>query len=381
MGKIEKTLLILIYLGINNLFIFKYGIRQNYIDVLYLLLVFPLVIFLIFYSVNRYNFNPKNSKIIYFFIVLLFFSFSIVLNILIDGNNLNVDRWSAMDVSISAILDGKYPYMQLDHLNGRSSNLPGLILIGLPFYLLGNVGYLQSFTFLLFAYTLHKTINNYKAKILGILLLISSLFYLWEVFVKSDLMSNFIIILCFITLWYKKYNNQELKKPFLLGVLTSFVFFTRLVSIIPLIIFLFNAFIKSSVLKKILFMISSILTISILSFIVLKNCPSLNVFKNYNPFSLQNRQLPLIISVIMIIIPFFYSKKSITLASLIKYCLIFISVPIFFSFFLSVFKYGLHDIIYNSVFDLSYFNILTPFLIYYIALRYNKTLGMSKING
>lgn len=380
MGKIEKLLLTLVYIGINSLFIFKYGVRQNYIGVLYLLVLFPLVQYILYYFINQLPLTAKKGKLLFFITVFFFFSITIVINVLIDGNSLNVDRWSAMEVSIAGIFDGKYPYMQSDHMNGRSSNLPGLLFMGIPFYLLGNIGFLQSFTFLLFAYTLNRTMNHYKSKILGLLFLITSLFYLWEVYVKSDLMSNFIIILCFIVLWYKKYGDKEFKHPFLLGILSSFVLFTRLISIIPISIFLFKEFSKSSIRKKTVFLTSSILTVSILSIIALKDCPSWDVFYTYNPISLQNRNLPFAISLIMIVIPFFYSKKWKALPEIIRSCMIFIFIPIFLSFSISHYKYKFDYIIYNSVFDISYFNIFTPFLIYYITLRYDMLLNTNSTN-
>ena len=38
------------------------------------------------------------------------------------------------------------------------------------------------------------------------LLLIGAPSYLWEIYVKSDLMSNIIIFLCFILLWHNKHG-------------------------------------------------------------------------------------------------------------------------------------------------------------------------------
>ncbi len=372
MKKIEDIFLLILYLSINFLFIYKYGIRQNYINEFVLIIAYSFLLLTFFYFLNRIKLRKSTSKIIYLSTVILFFLFTIFINIYIDGNNVNVDRWSAMETSISALFNNQYPYAALDHLNGRSSNFPGLIIIGLPFYLMGNIGLLQSFTFLLFSFIIYKSIHNFKAKILGLFLLISSISFLWEVYVKSDLMSNFIIILSFISFWYLKYKNVNLKKTSLLAGFSSFLLFTRLVSIIPLTLLIFKAFINSSLNKKLTYIIVSTLTLSILTFIVLHNCPSIEVFNNNNPIKLQNRQLPFFISLIMVIIPFFYSKKVNSLDDLIKYSLIFLFIPVLISFLISIFKNGLFNIIYYSAFDISYFNIIMPFLIFYIAIRYNN---------
>jgi hypothetical protein len=282
-----------------------------------------------------------------------------------------------MEASISALLNNQYPYAAIDHLNGRSSNLPGLLIIGLPFYLIGNIGFLQSFTFLLFSFTIYKSIQNYKAKILALFLLIFSISFLWEIYVKSDLMSNFIIILSFISLWYLKYKNTYLENPSLLAGISSFLLLTRLISIIPLTLLIFKAFMNSPFKKKLEFILITTSTILVLVFMVLYNCPNMEVFKSNNPITLQNRQLPFYISLIVIIIPFFFSKKINSLNLLIKFSLIFLFIHVFISFIISVFNFGIFDIINNSVFDISYFNIIMPFLIYYIAIKYDNYLEIS----
>ncbi|MCK4562818.1 MAG: hypothetical protein KAT78_07925, partial [Flavobacteriaceae bacterium] len=260
----------------------------------------------------------------------------------------------------------------VDHLGGRSSNLPGLIIIGIPFYLLGSVGLLQSFSFLLFAYTIYKIITNEKAKLFGLVLLTSSVSFWWEVYVKSDLMSNFIIILNFLVLWYCKFKNDTINKPRFLGIIGGLLLLTRLVSIIPLTLLLFKPFLKSNFNKKIVFIGYAFITFTLLSFLVLKDCPSYDVFKVYNPFSLQNRQLPFFLSLFFILIPFYYSNKITSLTLLIKFSVVFISIPVITSFVLSFIKYSFHDIIHNSAFDLSYFNIISPFLIFYMIILLDK---------
>ena len=176
MLRIEKIILFLLYFGINSLFIYKYGIRQDHIPISLLLVGFPILVLTIVYFILNFNLKSSRLKITYVTITIVFFLFTIFLNFIINGDSLNVDRWSAMEITISSILNNTYPYSAIDHLNGRSSNLPGLIVIGIPFYLLGNIGLLQSFSFLLFSYTIYITVTNDKAKLIGLFLLISSVF-------------------------------------------------------------------------------------------------------------------------------------------------------------------------------------------------------------
>ncbi|WP_090118670.1 hypothetical protein [Lutibacter oricola] len=310
---------------------------------------------------------------LFFIIVFTFFIFTIVLNNFVDGNTLIVDRWSAIDVSVHAVLNGEYPYSIPNHLGQYSSNLPSLVIIGLPFYLFGDVGFLQSFTFLFFAYILHKSFTNYKVKLLGILLLISSIFYLWEVYTKSELMSNFIFVLGFIVLWSKKYSKSLFKKSFLLGVITSFIALTRIPVLIPLVIFLFKDFLNTSIKKKIYFIISSMVVTLFLGFVVLKDCPNIEVLKNYNPLTLQGNKTPLLISLISLLLPFFISFKVKNEAiNTVLYSIPIILIPILGHFLSSWFNYGFEKTIFNSFADISYFNMVSPLLIYYIIYSFNK---------
>ena len=202
MKYIFKIIPLILYFGINNLFLYKYGIRQNAINIYALLILFNVLSVFIIFFLKKIEINESFLKIAFWCIVISFFCFTIVLNIKVGGSNLNVDRWSAMSVSIKALLENNYPYTELDHLNQGSSNLPSLFIIGLPFYLLGNIGFIQSFSFLFYTFLIYKTIKSPKARLAGILLLITSIFYLWEIYVKSDLMSNFIFILGFILLTF-----------------------------------------------------------------------------------------------------------------------------------------------------------------------------------
>ncbi|WP_309609813.1 hypothetical protein [Flavobacterium sp.] len=112
----------IVLLGVNLLFVYKYSVRQNFIPAGLYMLVFILIFTPILFMnnfeikfVNKFNLK-KIYKIASVLIALVLFV--IIYNI--DGNKLNVDRWSAMDVGIEALLHGNYPYTATDHLNGRT---------------------------------------------------------------------------------------------------------------------------------------------------------------------------------------------------------------------------------------------------------------------
>jgi len=296
------------------------------------------------------------------------------LNISIDGNTLNVDRWSAMEVGIRALLNGQYPYSAIDHLGGRTSNLPTLIFLGIPFYLLGNIGFLQSFSFILFSYIVFIAFNNYKDRLFCLLLLILSPSYLWEIYVKSDLMSNFIIILMLMVIVQIKISKKERINPLILSFVSTAAILTRLTAIIPITLLLFKKFYNYSLKEKTLFIIVSLITITLFGYICLNKVSDFNHFKQHNPFELQNRQLPFFISFITILIPLIYSFQISNLKLLIKSSVFFLLLPILLAMLINISNNGIYTSIFNSSFDISYLNIVMPFLLILLTYDYKILL-------
>jgi hypothetical protein len=365
----------ILYLFVNLIFVYKYGSRQDFINVNYLLLFYAIIVVFFIALSHKTAFTEKSSKYLFALITFFVFLITIVANMFVDGYSLNVDRWSAMSSTINGWLSGEYPYTMPTHLGGRSSNLPFLLIIGLPFYLLGDVGFLQSGTFLLFSFLLHISLKSSKAKLLGIGLLALSTSFMWEVYAKSDLMSNFVILLSFIVIYFKKFGNENISKPITFGSIASLLFLTRLVTAIPLTLLFFKGFLKSTWRVRILFVVAFLLVSSILIAMVLINYPTFDILFRYNPILLQNRQLPLFISVVTLIIPFYYSFRIKSINHLLWYSFLLLLLPVIVGFNLYIYNYGFNEVIHMSKFDISYFNIFMPFTIFFIANRYDSIMN------
>ncbi|MCB0475923.1 MAG: hypothetical protein KDC69_09610, partial [Flavobacteriaceae bacterium] len=279
----------------------------------------------------------------------------------IDKTQLNTDRWSAMTAAIRALLNFDYPYTALDHMGGRSSNFPGLLLIGIPFYLLGNVGFLEIFTFLATLLFLVKSkIPNHR-KVLILLLLLLSPAWWWEIITGSDLMSNIILVIFFILIWHQKYPGDYFRKPVLLGLLTAIFMLTRGIVIIPLAIFLFKAFVDAPPIKKFQFT-SSFLTATILLVLpVILLAPDTDTLMHYNPIVLQTRHMPYWIQILTIASSFLLSFGAKDISAVFFRSFLVLSSAILVTLVISLSKYGLNESIVNSVFDISYLGMLIPF--------------------
>lgn len=365
--KIRIISYLFLFLLINSIFIIKYGSRQNFISIEIALFFYLISIASILLIINYYD---KFTKPILRYLFVFFAIFLVIIaNYLVDPMTLNVDRWSAMEVGIKALLNGEYPYTATDHMNGRTSNLPGLMLIGLPFYLMNDVGLLQVFTFLLFSFFTLQVLPSAKEKILSILLLLMSPSFFWEVIVKSDLMSNIFLGLLFIIIIRKKIESKIPINPFGLGLITSLLLMTRIVVFIPITLLLFHFFTQQNLVYKLKLILSIAVGIFLLISMVLINCPSLEILKEFNPLNLQSHYTPTALNLIVLILPIFLSHKIKNVNSLLFFSLLVMAIPIIYSFINVWYQYGMKSILINSSFDISYLGMLIPFLVILIPLN------------
>ena len=376
--KLKLILPFFTYIVINSIFVLKYTLKQSQFNTTTLTVLYAIAILLLAYVYTRVNLKHY-YKPLFIIGVISFFFFTIYLNIVVDGYTLNVDRWSAMTVGIEALLHGEYPYSAIDHLGGRTSNLPTLFFIGIPFYLIGNLGFLQSFAFLVFVYALFIIFKNYRDRLFCFALLVLSPAYLWEIYVKSDLMSNFIFVLLFVVIVQNRIFENKKINTGVLSFLSATLLLSRLTAIIPLTLLLFKTFYNFSLRKKIVFVTISILTLSLFTFICFNQVESLEHFKQHNPFELQNRQLPTLVSFITILIPTMYSFKIKNLQSLIQATTYFMLIPIMIALILNISEDGLYYNVIGSGFDISYFNIAMPFLLLLLTFEFKNVTKNSTL--
>lgn len=361
----KKYSTIFIYLMINSLFIVKYGERFN----MALLGAYLAVIAGLSFFYIKITLKEIFYKSLFWIGVISFFIFSVFLNYKIDGNSLNVDRWSAMEIGIKAILNGKYPYNIPDHMGWESSNLPMLIVLGIPFYLLfGSVGYLQSFIFLLFCYLIFKIFDNYKQRSAILILLFLSPSYLWEVYVKSDLFSNFVLICGFTYLIWKRFLSEEKLKPELVSFFTALLFLTRLSAVIPLTVLLFKMFWSFSLKEKFRFIIIFVLSVSVILYVFFHNVPNSEILMKHNPFMIQGAKQPLLLSFSYIALALILSFRLKSFYEIINWSGMLLFICVLVPFIMYFAELGYTEMIVNSSFDISFFNMCMPFVLVALVL-------------
>lgn len=357
---------LIIYLVINGLFIIKYGafgLAGNAV----LFGIYSAFVILTSVFLNRIELREVSLKYFFWAIVAVFFIFTLILNHHVKLESLKVDRLDALDMGIKAVLNGEYPYNQVNRLGNESSNLPVLILMGVPFYLiLGSAVYLQNFCFLLFSFIVFSYFSTYKARILALLLLVLSPAYLYELYVKSDLLSNFIIAAGFVLLIWNRFIKASNLKLSAVAVGSALLVLTRIPLIIPLAIILVKKWFTLKAKNKILFVSIFVITIATVVSVFVYLAPNLQMIINHNPLQLQSKQ-PVYLSVFVIAAAVFFSfiVKDIFSIMMISGTLLFVSVLA--SFLLGSMKNGLYNTYIGSYFDISHFNMAIPFIVISLA--------------
>ncbi len=369
--KIRFYLTSALYLAVNGLFVYKYGHRQSFVHPAIPLLLYVVPGGVFFYGIFKGAFplklaQTKKSKYLYIIFVSLFVLLFFLIVYFVKGENIQVDRWSALELTVKGIVNGQYPYTRLDHLGNMSSNLPALGWLAIPFYFLGDVGYLQVFVFLLFAFYLFKSYENgFVPFIILILYLLSPAFW-WEIVVKSDLVSNMLLFVLMLDVWERKFRGKNsLHRPFLLGAILAFFLLTRGVLVVPMIIFFFKEFWDSEMREKLRFVVSFLLSLLLISLPLLLSVPDWDTLVRYNPFVLQTNKAPLFAYLFLLAafaVPYRTARKHYFFYA----ALLVFAIP-FSSLFVLVAEEGWRRTIFESLFDMSYLSMSLPFALFAIV--------------
>lgn len=367
-NRLNGILLFAVYFIINLLFLTKYGIRQSFVPLTILIILFSGGNLLLF-SLGKWSWLKKlwTKKSVYLLIIFTTIAYIAMCHVMKDPYKMNIDRWATLEFSVQHWVKGEYIYDTPNFMGNLSSYLPGQLLLSSVFYFLGNVGYLQVAAFLLFSYVIFLEFKGNFQRFLAIGMLGISLAYIYEVVCKSDFISSFIAVAAFILFWNRMFKDDYFKRPFLLGICIGILCLTRSVVIIPLIIFLLNPFLKTSWKNKIKFGLSFLLTVAILLASVLLPAKSMEHVLQYNPLNLQGQSNKFVMLFFMIlsVILSFYVKKIETVFYFSAYILFLVMLS-----FVSEQYFTLGFSYQNNFFSTTYLAACLPFCI--IGYCYTK---------
>ena len=365
-----SVLQITFYLFVNVLFILKYlpraGVSSHIFISIYLVVIF---FTLYLYKIYSNKISEKIFRIGYWVLLLLMIFVIIGMLLGIDRYSVRVDRWSAVSFFLDNLFRGIYPYSAHTHVSNTNfpSPFPFWYIINIPFYLLGDVGYGLIFFLLLTAIIVKQFFLTYRKSFIFILLICFAPAYWWEVAVRSDSLSNSLLVFVFL-LWFIKKGYTLSNNLWLSMIVCGLIASTRLSAILPLALFYFKPFININWKSKIYFILG-VLGIAFLTFIPFIFWDTKNwIFFSRNPFMSQTSIGNSYLLPIMIILGCFLAFKWKNSSRFFNIVSLFIFVFIATTQISLILTHGIHGSIFtDSLYDISYFSLLLPYCLAFIT--------------
>jgi hypothetical protein len=361
---------ILLYFSANALFIYKYGARTSvgsYPGILLYAVFFAisLSVYLKFLSSWVDKLKDARFAVVYFGMLGLFVFSALFLLFKIDPYSIDVDRWSAIHGFLKNLFAGEFPYLARSHLGSLASPLPVMNFIAIPFYFMGDVGYLQIFTFALTAVAVFLTPLPKNGKMLFMLAFLLSPAFWYEVAVRSDLVSN-ILIMCLCLLFIEKITNgKPLDHPVKAGCICGALFCTRGIFAIPFAVFFFARTVSS--IKETGFGKTLIFAVCVFMAFAFFLSPfvlwDINLFTQNNPFLMQTNKSPLIVVIVALAIAALLSLNARSAGCSLLRTALCLFVLMAATMIIKAFTVGWNTAIFSHKFDITYYSTIIPFIV------------------
>ncbi len=365
---VEKKLNIAeaLFIGINVLFVAKYSARVSERVALFATLAAVVFYYVLLRLVIPYLYNNSSQSKGRQFCILTIGCMVALVGMLavqyaIDPYGIQVDRWSALHFPIENLLSGIYPYSANTHLGGNASPFPIWQLVHIPFFLLGNVGLSFFAAAALFIWSCWKIHGKWKALIAS-LLLCSSVAVWYETAVRSDLITNFLLLAAITNLVFPRMSQEWVeRKMWWIASAVGLLACTRILVLVPLSILLLPYFVRMSWRSQIA-VLSLTISVFLLTFLpfALWDWHEFYHYQN-NPWALQTRQGNLLDFIVFIPLAIFlamnhegredryYRNSSLMLAA-------FVVV----TFVHNMYQAENWDL-FSSAYDITYFSTALPF--------------------
>lgn len=357
---------------VSFLFMVKYSARVTAFPVLFSGL-FLVIFYLLVSSLDKINFiNHKIFNLKAYLLLSAALCFALIIGLNFVSTETRVGRYIAIKSWLDNLQYGFYPY----DAKANPSGFPFLFILALPFYLLGDAGYLVVFGIILFFVLLRNASSSVKELFVRFFLLLVLPVFYYEYLVRSELFTNMTLFIAVTAIALKKLDVEKADLKFWsFSVLFGMLLSTRLIIFIVYFLFLLFVF-RNQIIKGIVFGAVSVLTFicTLIPFILWNS----DYFWNRGPFAIQFLYLPLWV---ILIAPFVLAyigwiirdTQELMFASGI---VIFTLVTI--SFLVKVLQTGFYFCVIESGYDISYFAMAVPFLLLAIK-EYNVDRYIGKV--
>jgi len=369
MRKIAKSeiVILVIFQVINILFVYKYSTRflqNSSIWVLFYLIFLNLFLILLYQDFGFVTSGKVNNAIFLLTAILIALG-TVLLMRQFDPSRIRVGRFPALHDWITRLLDGDYPYVSPTSPSG----FPFLFLLATPFYLLADLGFMQIFALLLYALLLHRKHDSCNTiPLRTLLLLISAPVFLYEVVTRSDLFSNMVFVLFYLSMCETRLRNARTKWLVLAGIAGGLLLATRGIVLLVYVLY-FGYMFKDCLSRGSVFLVGVV--VGFCAIVLPFALWNWQYFMDYGPLAIQTSYLPIWLSLIAVVSCLYFAAQVKSITGTYRAAGFMLFVVVFLAFAISLMDKGWTASIHDDGFDISYFCFALPFLL--LTIDYGRT--------
>jgi hypothetical protein len=352
--------LLFIYIFINALFVWKYGSQyfpsQSIAPVLYVV-ISVVILWVVLSPKIDIELSPDRYRLLYITCTLVATIFLIILMFQFDPKNIAVGRYPAIYDWITKLIHGEFPYAS----PMRPSGFPFLFIMAIPFYLLGDIGLFQIFSFIIFAGILYyKFRGSYKTSLRLLILLLISPIFIFEVVVRSELFSNMVIVLFYLIICEKYFSRETIYNQIFLGLIGGLLLSTRSIVLVLYILY-FIPQIRDKKMNPFILIGSMIFgfLITLIPFAIW----NYDYFINNGPLAVQILYAPKWLIVLFVLATIIWAMKIKTIPRVYFASASMLFIIVFVAFIYYAIRFGIIDSVIGDQFDISYFIFPLPFVL------------------
>ena len=348
---------------INSVFALKYLSRYTSFSWLIVLILTAVLCAVPFIPKQKQVF-VKQKMIIPFFVIYVIFNLFLLHKV--PTSSLNVDRFSVITSFWDNFLAGKYAYNAVSHMGNYPGPMPFYFILALPFYLVGELGFLSLIGILLFLSLVYKKIQSSEMGLFVAIFILPSPIFLWETISRSNIFFNSTLILAFL-LYLEDSNFQKNRSLLVIGFVGGLLLSTRNVFILSyLLAFSYYFKINKIDVKKSVIIGFSLFTTFAMTFLpFVWNFSS--DFRVRNPFITQSSVLLpsyfqyYFFGMCLIFTFLIKSRKDVIFYNVVT---LFVTILIYALYVIN--EEGFEKAYFGNKIDVSYFIFCLPFALYFL---------------
>jgi hypothetical protein len=364
-----KHAILPIYLLVNGIFAYKYGARATP-HFLPLTAAYSLFFAILFYALPRIPERLFTGKI-YVAMAAAYCVFCAALLHFVPQSSIRLDRHEMISLFWDNASNGINPYTPRTADSNIPSGFPLYFVMALPFYLIGEIGYLSLLGFALFAWLLYRREDiPLRGRTSALALLLASAAFNYEILCRSTIFLNSVLAVAVVA-FYERYFSASRPGFAATAVLTGLAVSTRSVIVAMLAPFFIFRLKTDFTLKSTVWFLLVSGAVFLATFVPLLFYSGFT--DRYNPFMVQaNAFLPMsaiLTALALAVAASFFIRTGAQYYGVV--CLVLFGLAAFYSAY-NVMIWGWTAAVFDSRVDFTYFSFCLPFLSFVTAVLFSR---------